>query len=1008
MSALPPGTRLGRYEISSKLGSGGMGEVYLAHDTQLGRHVALKLLPLDESDDAHARKRLVREARAAATLDHPNICAVYEVGDASGQPFIAMQFVEGEPLDIRIKRGPLTLDDAIAIGAEVADALAHAHASGIIHRDIKPSNISITASGRAVVLDFGLAKRQDRAEVTSDAPTESLLSAPGTVMGTVPYMSPEQVRAEAVDGRSDIFSLGVLLYEMVAGRRPFGESSPAATASAILTRDPDPLGRFSADVPDELQRVVSKSLRKAAAERYQTAAEIAVDLRALRAERDFARRVERSGAASSPGAAAAPPRARRVGAVVAAVIVIAATAAAGGWMWRRAKVEEARALLPRIEALADAGRYVEAYPIAEQAERNLAGDPTISRLMTAVSMTISVATTPPGASVYLRPFAPAANGELPDRMRVGTTPLTDLRVARGEYVLAIERDGYAPVERTVSGAALRAINLVVMPPPIAIDLVMRPEAEVPARMTFVPGSEYRLVAWARPTDARVSLDDFFIDKYEVTNGEFKAFIDAGGYLQRDLWRHGFVDEGRTLPWAEAMRAFVDRSGLPGPRGWSGQNVPEGKADHPVTGVTWYEAAAYAAFRGKALPTVFQWEKAARDGATVPLVNYMPWGPFYPGETLDHHANFDSSGTLPVTSSVFGMSPFGAYNMAGNVTEWTRNETSLGFLATGGGWRERTYAFAQHAMLPGFYSSDTLGFRCAITAPGARGDQGAARIEVHEQIPVYTPSTRAAFDAVSAAYRYEPGDLDARVEESVDTPEWTRERISFTATDGGRATAFLYLPRHHPRPLSVVHFVPAGDVEQGLRSLSDSIESQLAPFIKSGRAVFGVVLRGYIGRLRPGGAARADPATAEHLDEMVDRITDLRLGLDYLATRSEIDSGRIAFYGPSSGGQVGLILAAIESRYRAVALLGAGLPAGIVNRLDAANPVLFAAHIAGPTVLIQGRYDEDTPLRTAAEPLFALLPEPKKLVVYEGGHVPALDYISRTLGAWLDETLGPVR
>jgi len=382
--------------------------------------------------------------------------------------------------------------------------------------------------------------------------------------------------------------------------------------------------------------------------------------------------------------------------------------------------------------------------------------------------------------------------------------------------------------------------------------------------------------------------------------------------------------------------------------------------------------------------------------------------FYPGDTLAAHANFENNGTMPVASSEFGMSPFGAYNMAGNVSEWTANDTSQGRVATGGAWGDPTYVFAQYAMLPGFYSSGKLGFRCARAAAGAAGDQGASRIEIREEIPVYSASSRADLETWTARYRYERTPLDARVEETQDTPSWTRERITLAGADGERAIAYLYLPKHVAKPLQVVYFVPAGDVNQGLRSLPASMEDRVGPFIKAGRAAFGVVLKGYIERLRPADDVRPSPETIEYFDRIKNRITDLRRGLDYLESRQDVDASRIAFFGPSAGAQIGLILAAIEPRYRAVVLVGAGLPNEYRSWIPEANPINFAAHIRAPKILVQGRYDEDTPLKTAAEPLFRLMPEPKRLVVYEGGHVPSVELTLRTIGPWLDEMLGRVR
>jgi len=282
------GTRLGRYEIRAQIGEGGMGEVYLAEDTQLGRRVAIKLLPPETLSDEKARRRLVREAQAAAKLDHPNICAIYEVGEEDGRSFIAMQYVEGETLDARMKRKPLDLAESLAISAQVADALAEAHAHGIMHRDIKPSNIIIAARGQAKVMDFGLAKVvQESGRIGTEAETQPMLTAPDVILGTIPYMSPEQVKGEKLDARTDIFSFGVVLYEMLCGRQPFASESAAATASAILTREPSPVVRFAPAAPEELQRIVRKGLEKDRERRYQTMRDVATDLNNLQRDHEL-------------------------------------------------------------------------------------------------------------------------------------------------------------------------------------------------------------------------------------------------------------------------------------------------------------------------------------------------------------------------------------------------------------------------------------------------------------------------------------------------------------------------------------------------------------------------------------------------------------------------------------------------------------------------------------------------------------------------------------------------
>ena len=280
------GQIISHYRIVEKLGRGGMGEVYLAEDKRLGRKVAIKFLPAEVATNEIARQRLLREAQTAATLDHPNICAIYEVGQEGGYSFIVLQYVEGETLAARIKRQLPDLREALAIAAQVADALHEAHARGIVHRDIKPENIMLTTRGQVKVLDFGLAKvLADPDLVEPDAQTGTMLSIPGMMMGTVPYMSPEQVRGENLDCRSDIFSFGTALYELLSGRRPFEAKSTAEVISAILTRDPPPINRSSLGHSGSAEeRLIRKCLEKDAAQRYQTMGDLISDLAQIRRE----------------------------------------------------------------------------------------------------------------------------------------------------------------------------------------------------------------------------------------------------------------------------------------------------------------------------------------------------------------------------------------------------------------------------------------------------------------------------------------------------------------------------------------------------------------------------------------------------------------------------------------------------------------------------------------------------------------------------------------------------
>ena len=303
---LGPGSRLGPYEIDSPIGAGGMGDVYRAHDSRLDRFVAIKVLRQGATSGPQASERFQREARAASALNHPNICTVYDVG--TDPPFLAMELLDGETLQRRLTRGPLDMAHVVEIGLGVADALDAAHSRGILHRDIKPANIFLTARGPKV-LDFGLAKSAaPAAGVGSFGPTrsaEALLTDDGVTVGTVAYMSPEQLRGEPLDARTDLFSLGLVLYEMATGRPAFAGATSAIISGAILHEDPVAPREIRGDIPARLDDIILKALEKNREERYQTAADLRADLRRLK--RDLDSHPARSAVAAPPTAAGAGP-----------------------------------------------------------------------------------------------------------------------------------------------------------------------------------------------------------------------------------------------------------------------------------------------------------------------------------------------------------------------------------------------------------------------------------------------------------------------------------------------------------------------------------------------------------------------------------------------------------------------------------------------------------------------------------------------------------------------------
>jgi two-component system LytT family response regulator len=300
---LEPGSQLGHYEIVSNLGEGGMGQVYLARDTRLERMVALKTLPPELRTNADRQRRFLQEARIASALSHPNICYMHEIGESRGISWIAMEYIEGESLAKKIADGPLPVDEILSISSQVAEALEAAHARGIVHRDIKPSNIIVSPRGHVKVLDFGLAKMS-----AEESDETQLLTRVGTLLGTVQYMSPEQALGRGVDARSDIFSLGSVMYEMAAGRLPFAGATSQETIARVIGEQPEAIARFNYSVPPELDRVIRKCLEKDRERRYQTARELAIDLANLKRDR--------SSSSGSGGSIVGEPAAKTIRAVI--------------------------------------------------------------------------------------------------------------------------------------------------------------------------------------------------------------------------------------------------------------------------------------------------------------------------------------------------------------------------------------------------------------------------------------------------------------------------------------------------------------------------------------------------------------------------------------------------------------------------------------------------------------------------------------------------------------------
>lgn len=681
---------------------------------------------------------------------------------------------------------------------------------------------------------------------------------------------------------------------------------------------------------------------------------------------------------------------------IAAGILLIILASLAWVMKTRAERQWARDSVPRVEELTAVGRYAEGYTLAFQVLDRLPTEPRVIRLISELTDDLSVSTTPKGAEVTLRRFG-SARGE-----RLGVTPIQHARIPRGEYILTIRKAGYAEFERTVSSALARSIPSDSPSWDIAIEHTLSEASKIPPDMVAVPGGEYQLRSPSRPVEASAKLSNFFIDKFEVSNRQYKAFIDQGGYEKRQLWDSHFYDS--QVAQGGGLR---DKTGLRGPRGWVGGMIPPGKESHPVTGISWHEASAYCRSQGKDLPTLFQWEKAARGVVWTPFGVVFPWGIINPADAAKR-ANFDSTGTTQVDSFEFGMSPFGAYNMAGNVAEWTRNEYDNGFSTAGGAWSDAIYEFLTYGKRPALYAAETLGFRCAQSANPTLSVDGGAPLRSKGGVFDYAISTDADFRMRKARYDYKWTPLNAEVLATKETEPWRRQDVAFDGHDGERVKAFLYLPKNADQPFQTIHYLGGSGWWLGLPP-TDAVEgraTRLAPYIQSGRAVFMVVLRGSAGR-KPADFLRLGRESPMYRDMLTKWVIDIRRGIDYLETRTDLDAGKVAFWNDSPAEPVGVISAAVQRRYASVILIGGGVRPPWKSLEPEMNPLFFAPHIRAPKLMLNGLYDDHTPERTSIEPFFRLLSEPKKRASFPAGHLPPLDIAVPLVNGWLNETLGPV-
>jgi formylglycine-generating enzyme required for sulfatase activity/dienelactone hydrolase len=756
---------------------------------------------------------------------------------------------------------------------------------------------------------------------------------------------------------------------MCTGQPPFDCPTPALIFDSILHHEPVPVRNLNPDVRSSVQHIIVKSLQKSRDTRYQSAAELRQDLEHAKLE------------LSSQSLPTFRPRAvlhnpRVVGFALTVVVLLSALI---GWRVHvDARVRWAREqALPEIEDLAARGQFVEALQSANRALAYIPKDPRLQRDVGDISRLEEVASDPTGADVYLNSYTTNLEWQ-----HVCRTPCNS-RVPIGVLRWRVVKSGFDTLERVTPQYGARNLTFK-----------LQAAGSGPVGMVPVQGGSSTLSLTGLDSVPAMTLEDYWIDKFEVSNRHFRDFVRAGGYSDQHFWKYEFIRDGRRLSFDEAMTFFRDRTGRPGPSTWESGEFPEGKGDNPVTGISWYEAAAYAEFAGKSLPTIYHWTRAAG----IPSV-----------AAIAPASNFSGKG-IAAPETFGGIGPFGTYDMAGNAKEWCLNATGDKRFILGGAWNEPSYMFTDADAQPPFSRADNFGFRMVKLNREASAEVVAPMAWPYRDFNKEKPASDAVFTAFRGLYTYDKAALNPTVDPPDDSDDrWRKEKVTFdTAYGRERMSAYLFLPRTAQPPYQTVVVFPGSNVIYLRSSREVPALRYLAFLIKSGRAV---VFPIYKSTFERGDGLNSDyqDRTDSYREHVFDWYKDLARTLDYLETRSDFDSSRIAYYGLSWGAALGPIFAVTEPRIKTALWVGGGFE--YEKTLPEVDPFNFVSHVKIPVLMVNGRYDFFFPKEGTQDPMFRLLATPekeKRHVVFDSGHVPPADLLIKEVLDWLDHYLGPVR